>query len=628
MRDGKTGAEFEHLLEHLKITRGFDFTAYKRTTLSRRIDKRLSDIGVDSYVGYLDYLQVHQDEFTQLFNSILINVTSFFRDGETFEYLRTQIVPNVLTASEGGDGQIRIWSAGCASGEECYSVAILFAEAMGAEPFRERVKIYATDVDEEKLAIARVVAYTDRQVQSLPVAYRDKYFDHVSDRWMFRKDLRRSVIFGRHDLLDDAPISRVDLLLCRNTLMYFNHEAQAKIVHRFHFALREGGFLILGKSEMLLNFIGAFTPADLKQRVFTKMKIDNGAEKLLAGYPEREERMMQAGPPARLREISFDQDPTAQFVVDAKSHLLLANSRARELFGLNSRDLGRPLQDLEVSYRPVELRSCIDEAHSRQQVVQLREVSWPTSAGEPRFFNVQVTPVLDASDSPLGSKVIFTDVTFQHELQDELRRSRQELETAYEELQSTNEELETTNEELQSTVEELETTNEELQSTNEELETMNEELQSTNEELETVNEQLRQRGTDLSRSNIFLGGILRSVPLAVIVLDEQLQVELWNDVAADLWGLRADEVRGKHFFGLDIGLPVEQLKQPIASLTHHGDHHGDQRFEAEIDAMNRRGRQICVRVQCASIGSGEHSKGIIVLMQEAPRAEPAAVTRH
>jgi len=625
MKDDKsTSPDFERLVEHLKNARGFDFSAYKRTTLTRRIDRRISAIGLDSYTAYLDYLEVHQDEFTQLFNSILINVTSFFRDRDAFDFLARDVVPKVIQGSQHTDDQIRIWSAGCASGEECYSIAMLFAEAMGAEQFRDRVKIYATDVDEEELAIARVATYTDRRIEGLPADLRDKYFDHTGDRWTFRKDLRRSVIFGRHDLLDDAPISRVDLLLCRNTLMYFNHEAQARIVQRFHFALREGGFLVLGKAEMLLNFVGTFAPVDLKQRVFMKVGVDNGVERLLSGYPEREERGMHVGPPARLREISFDQDPTAQFVVDVKSHLLMANARARELFGLNVRDLGRPLQDLEMSYRPVELRSCIDEAHARHQVVLLREVAWPTPGGEPRYFNVQVTPVVDAAETPLGSKVIFTDVTRQRELQEELQRSRIDLESAYEELQSTNEELETTNEELQSTVEELETTNEELQSTNEELETMNEELQSTNEELETVNDELRQRGADLSRSNIFLGGILRSVPLAVIVLDEQLQVELWNDVAADLWGLRADEVHGKPFFGLDIGLPVEQLKQPIAGLMRQGDQH----FEAEIDAMNRRGRQIRVRVQCGSIGSAEHGKGIIVLMQETSRVEAIPATRH
>jgi two-component system CheB/CheR fusion protein len=187
-----------------------------------------------------------------------------------------------------------------------------------------------------------------------------------------------------------------------------------------------------------------------------------------------------------------------------------------------------------MSYRPVELRSCIDEAHSRGQTVLIRDVSWPNPAGDTRVFTVQVTPMFDGSEASLGTKILFIDVTRQHELQEELHRSRQDLETAYEELQSTNEELETTNEELQSTVEELETTNEELQSTNEELETMNEELQSTNEELEALNQELRQRGLDLSRSNIFLSGILRSVPLAVIVMNDDLHIELWNDVAADM----------------------------------------------------------------------------------------------
>jgi two-component system CheB/CheR fusion protein len=614
MKNGHASADLERLLTYLKNTRGFDFTSYKRPTLARRIEKRMSEINVNSYAAYLDHLEVHPDEFAHLFNTILINVTSFFRDPDAFEYLRTEVIPKVIERSNGGD--VRIWSAGCASGEECYSVVMLFAEAMGKDAFRERVKIYATDVDEQELATARLASYTDKQIADLPPDLLKKYFDHTAGRWMFAKDLRRCVIFGRHDLLADAPISRVDLLLCRNTFMYFHHEAQAKIVNRFHYALRDGGFLMLGKAEMLVNFSGLFAPLDLKQRVFARVRGETGMEGLLGGYSEREGGSL-TGPSAQLREISFDQDPAAQFVVDTKGHLLMINARARDLFGLTTRDVGRPLQDLEISYRPVDLRSSIDEAHTRHQIVLLREVQWPTAAGDQRYFNIQVTPVTDAAGGSLGSKIIFMDVTRQRELQDELQRSRQELETAYEELQSTNEELETTNEELQSTVEELETTNEELQSTNEELETMNEELQSTNEELETVNQEIRQRGGELTRINIFLSGILRSVPLAVIVLDGQLQVELWNDVAADLWGLRADEVRGKHFFGLDIGLPVEQLKQPLARLMRNG----DQRFDVEVDALNRRGRQIRLRVQCVSIGSNDGDRGIIILMQETARGD-------
>jgi two-component system, chemotaxis family, CheB/CheR fusion protein len=320
------------------------------------------------------------------------------------------------------------------------------------------------------------------------------------------------------------------------------------------------------------------------------------------------------GPILRLREISFDQDASAQIVLDNKSHVLLVNTRARELFHLTSRDVGRSLQDLEVSYRPVELRSCIDDAHARRQPVHLRDVAWPLPSGDSRYFNVHVTPMLDAADAPLGTKIVFADITRQHELQQELQHSRQELETAYEELQSTNEELETTNEELQSTVEELETTNEELQSTNEELETMNEELQSTNEELETVNEELRQRGADLTRSNVFLAAILGNVPLGVVVMNEDLLIELWNEGAADMWGLRQDEVRGKHFFNLDIGLPVERLRQPILAVAQSP----EKSSEMIVEATNRRGRRVSVKVTIGSAGStASHGRGTILLMQEA-----------
>jgi two-component system, chemotaxis family, CheB/CheR fusion protein len=351
-----------------------------------------------------------------------------------------------------------------------------------------------------------------------------------------------------------------------------------------------------------------------------KASTENGNDTVFAASSlGRDERPATTALTNRLREIAFDQDPTAQIVLDHRSHVLMANLRARELFSLHPRDIGRPLQDLEMSYRPAELRSCVDDAHARRQVVQLRDVGWPTSTGDARIFNVQVTPILDAADTSLGTKIIFSDVTRQHELQDELQRSRQELETAYEELQSTNEELETTNEELQSTVEELETTNEELQSTNEELETMNEELQSTNEELETVNEELRQRGIDLARSNIFLSGILRNVPLGVVVMNEELRVELWNEVAVDMWGLRQDEVQGHHFLSLDIGMPLDRLRQPLLALLQSP----DRPAELTVTATNRRGRAMSVRVFCVSAGSSvEQGRGIILLMQEVPAEMP------
>src|SRR5919199_1219066 len=238
--------EFEALLDYLKQNRGFDFTGYKRPSLSRRIEKRMQAVGIGSYAEYTDYLEAHPDEFTHLFNTILINVTTFYRDAVPWDYLGAEIVPRILAQREPSEA-IRVWSAGCASGEEAYTLAIVLAESMGLDQFRERVKIYATDVDEEALDKARHGTYTAKELSPVPEPLRDKYFERAADTgFVFRKDLRRCVIFGRNDLVQDAPISRIDLLVCRNTLMYFNGGTQAKVLRRFHFALAHGGVLFLG----------------------------------------------------------------------------------------------------------------------------------------------------------------------------------------------------------------------------------------------------------------------------------------------------------------------------------------------------------------------------------------------
>src|SRR5207249_832402 len=226
MSPPKEDAKFEHLLEYLRQSRGFDFTGYKRPSLMRRMSKRMQTVHVDRFTDYVDYLEVHPEEFAHLFNTILINVTSFFRDEPAWDYLRKEIVPRLLATKRGHDS-VRVWSAGCASGQEAYSLAIVLAEAVGMEAFRERVKIYATDVDEEALGQARLASYTPKEMEGMDGALRDRYFEAGSGRYVFRTDLRRSVIFGRHDLVQDAPISRLDLLVCRNTLMYFNAETQA-----------------------------------------------------------------------------------------------------------------------------------------------------------------------------------------------------------------------------------------------------------------------------------------------------------------------------------------------------------------------------------------------------------------
>jgi two-component system CheB/CheR fusion protein len=495
---------------------------------------------------------------------------------------------------------------------------MLLAEAIGAEAFRERVKIYATDVDEDALNKARQASYSAREVGGIEPALLERYFEQAGGRYVFRKDLRRAIIFGRHDLIQDAPISRIDLITCRNTLMYFNAETQARILARFHFALAETGFLFLGKAEMLLTQTGLFAPLDLRRRIFVKATRGTLRDNLLImAQAGNAEMMTTIAGQVRLREAAFDTGPLAQIVIDLNGALALANERARALFGLTPRDLGRPLQDIELSYRPVELRSRIDQVYAERRPITLREIEWVRNGESPAYYDIDLAPFANNGSGVIGIGITFTEVTRFKRLQEELQQSSQELETAYEELQSTNEELETTNEELQSTVEELETTNEELQSTNEELETMNEELQSTNEELQTINEELRLRSDELNQVNAFLQSILGSLRSGVVVLDRGLHIQIWSYRAEDLWGLRADEVEQQNFLTLDIGLPVEQLRPAMRACLSGDAPHSD----VTVPATNRRGRHITCNVHCTPlVGSDATVRGLILLMDEADGA--------
>jgi two-component system CheB/CheR fusion protein len=283
------------------------------------------------------------------------------------------------------------------------------------------------------------------------------------------------------------------------------------------------------------------------------------------------------------------------------------------MFNVGVADLGRPIQDLEISYRPLELRGHLDAVAGDHSGMEIGAVTWLSPQGQERFLNVRLTPLL--SDGTLiGTSVAYTDVTNTKQLQEDLVSSRRELEQAYEELQSTVEELETTNEELQSTNEELETTNEELQSTNEELETMNEELHSTNEELETMNDELRHRTGELNDLNAFLETILTTIGLAVAVLDRQQHVQIWNDQARELWGLTANEVEDRHIQALDFGLPAEQLKGALRACL-AGE---SRREEIVVEATNRRGRKFQCQVTCLPLaGANDGAVSGVIMMMEA-----------
>jgi two-component system CheB/CheR fusion protein len=602
----------EELLEYLRDSRGFDFTGYKRATLERRIRKRMGEVDLDDYQDYVRHLEANPREFAELFNTILINVTGFFRDPDSWDYLRQDVLPELVEAVP-EDEQIRVWSAGCASGEEAYTAAICLLEVLGEEAFKRRVKIYATDIDEEALAEARTAVYPPKAFEDMPKEIVEKYFVENGRGFGFRPDLRRSVIFGRNELLQDAPISRIDLLICRNVLMYFTVEAQTRILSQLNFALRDRGFLFLGKSEMLVRHSDFFTPVDIKRRIFRRIPRRNIGERVgqMIGDPAFGDDVL-ARRHADLREAAASIGPVARLVVDSQRFLVEANNRASELFAIGPADLGRPLQDLEVSYRPLELRSPLDRAFESGQPVAAGRVEWGENGSE-RILEVEITPIASVGQAPMGAAITFADVTEFARLATEHGNSKRELETAYEELQSTVEELETTNEELQSTNEELETTNEELQSANEELQTMNEELTSTNDELEAMNEEQRRHTEELDRLNLFLEGILGNLGVGVAVVDRENRIQLWNANSQDLWGLRPDEVEGMDLLSLDIGLPVDELREPLEDAVSQGAKSTD----LTLDAVNRRGRSFRCEVRVMPLFSASQGLfGGIVLMRE------------
>ncbi|KUI39341.1 CheR family methyltransferase [Mycobacterium sp. GA-2829] len=609
--DERSDEVFESLLRYLRDSRGFDFTGYKRTSLMRRVRHRMDQAGYETFEEYLDVLQASSDEFAALFNTILINVTDFFRDAGAWDFMREEVVPSLL-ADRGPNDPIRVWSAGCAAGQEAYTLAMVMAEALGPEAFRQRVKIYATDVDEEALAEARAATYDAKAVESIPTELLHRYFEQIGGRYVFRKDLRRAVIFGRNDLVKDAPISRVDLLVCRNTLMYLNAETQRNVLSRLHFAIAPNGTLFLGHAEMLLSHSDRFTPLNLKQRIFRKT---GGSERSVgrvensAGPLDRQGDLPGLDP---IRELAFRASPVAQIVVTSDDTVAMINQQAETTFGLSARDIGRLLRDLEVSYRPVELRAFVEQAKVERRSAMVQDVEWQRAGAEPVWFEIHINPLVDTHNGLIGVSIVFFDVTATRALVDKVVQTNHQLEAAYEELQSTNEELETTNEELQSTVEELETTNEELQSTNEELETMNEELQSTNDELHTINEALRERSVELDKAQTFLDSLVDSVNHGLVVVDREMRVVVWNRGCEELWGLRADETTGELLVSLDIGLPLDEVKPLIGKAFVDSDTTG----ETVVDAVNRRGRPTKVRVMCTAFRAPEGTvDGALLLME-------------
>jgi two-component system, chemotaxis family, CheB/CheR fusion protein len=610
---------FMRLLDKLASEYQFDVREYKEASLARRIRSRMSHVHVDSFADYITYLDRHPDEHVALLNTVLINLTGFFRDAEAWEALRREVVPR-LVADAGHSRTIRVWSAGCSTGEEPYSVAMTLAEQLGEGARDFDVKIYGTDIDEGALGAARHGLYRADQVKDVPPHLLEKYFTRDGQMFRFRRDIRRWCIFGRHNVAQDPPLSHIDLVLCRNVLIYFRSDLQDRILPTFSYALREGGVLFLGKSESLLARSRRFVPLILKWRIFQRAPLTLDVVVPPRPLAPDVTRSTSARSDVRQNAVRLqgliDGLPFGVALVALNDTVLAWNAAAALLFDVaTDAAVGRKFRDLDISYRIEGLRARIEEGKKRHAPTRVERVTFARRSGEPVHADISIAPLLDEHHEVWAVVVAALNTSDHARLEEDMARIGEQHATAVEELQSTNEELETTNEELQSTNEELETTNEELQSTNEELETTVDELQATNAEFATLNRTLEKRSAELRRLDAFHLGVVNSVEAALIVLDAQLNVVTWNSGAADLWGLRREEALGRPFLTLPIGDFVKVSRPAIEAVVASG----QPEVLGDVPVNGPRGDGARVTLRVSRVGGGTAGPDGVVLLASSKR---------
>jgi len=531
----------KELVGHLAEERGIDLRGYKVTTVERRVRRRMQQIGISSYGEYRDYIGRDPGETAKLLDTVLINVTRFFRDTQAWDVLSETVLPMLFKDRPPGRS-FRVWSAGCATGEEPYSVAILLCEMLGPRIKDYEIKIYATDHDESALNTARRAEYPADSLRGVRPEIKAKYFTG-GKLVRVARDVRRMVIFGRSNLLADAPISHVDLLLCRNLLIYFDVAAQAHILARLKYALNDGGVLFLGKSESQLKRNPEFIAIDQRWRIFQRHSISGSpARPEISGERDMETELKEKTR-QELERLKLYYDTVLStlepglLVIDSGDKVISENDKILKLWEFKGKLLGHKLQETELWRRCPELEQYLAESRGPSH----QTVRFECNATPATVVTVTIKPIMSESGTgQVGTLIYMENVTSRVTLQGTI----EELETTAEELQSANEELETTNEELQSTNEELETTNEELQSTNEELETTNEELQSLNEELETTNEELSSRTRELDEVNARYSEMIERMPWPVLLVNDDTVVYMFNSAAKKLFGFANPSEKG------------------------------------------------------------------------------------
>lgn len=576
-QEGEVASEIKNIellrdvLTLLRIRTGHDFSNYKRPTLIRRIARHLQIHETDDLEEYLTILRDKPDEVLSLLKNLLINVTNFFRDKEAFAALEKKVIPALFDGKTNAD-QVRIWIAGCASGEEAYSIAILICEFTATLPDPPKVQIFASDVDDDAITEAREGRFTESIVTDVSPDRLKEFFIKEEDCYRIRKRVREMILFAPHNVLRDPPFSRLDLISCRNVMIYLNRETQDKLLQVFHFALHNNGYLFLGSSESAESAANYYTSIDKKHRIYQcrpsskgwhvppQMPVHGTWTPRISELPEKTRGQLQSFGEMHHRLIE-QYTPPSILVSDEDEILHLSESAGRFLRFTG----GEPTNNLLKVVHPMllsDLRAALFAAKRDNKPVEGKNIRVRFN-GEEKFINLTVRPVgipeaatlviFDESDAEADAgESVQAIVAGDKAMESVVRGLEEELRHTKDQLRNTIEQYETSTEELKASNEELQAINEELRSATEELETSKEELQSVNEELTTVNHEYKEKLDEISRTNSDLQNLIQSTDIGTIFLDRELRIKRYTPRVGEIFNVIPS----------DVG-------RPLAHVTHH-----------------------------------------------------------
>lgn len=586
--DTKEANAIQKILMLLRSHTGHDFAHYKKNTITRRIDRRLAFHQLPDYGHYINFLRENPQEIDILFNELLIGVTKFFRDSHAFESLKKRLFHLLRIKADGEP--IRVWVAGCSTGEEAYSIAILLMEFFDLSKQKKapRVQIFATDLDIEAIEHARQGIYYENIVADVSPERLERFFVKKDDTYSVKKELREMIVFAQHNLIKDAPFTRLDLLCCRNVMIYLTAELQKKIVPIFHYSLNNLGILFMGPAETIGGFSDMFNPIDPKWKIYERKEGSSSINKMIhfpfnvtkqslaiSKVEEGTKSSKKKSLADTFNKILLETYTPASVLINEKGDILYINGRTGKFLELNSGEAVMNVYQMAKEELKYAMSNAIHQARTQKTIVQVNDIKIKED-DLIRLVDIRINPLQETGlqglilivfdDKGLQKKVKPTRKSKDPEHNAAMEELEKELQYTKQQLHTTIEQMETSLEELKSTNEELQSTNEELQSTNEESLTTKEEMQSLNEELMTINVQFQAKADELTQLNNDMKNLLDNTEIGTIFLDNELTILRFTPQVKKLFNVIATDV-GRSITDIAFNFDFPDLEKKIREVT-------------------------------------------------------------